>query len=120
MTTGHCPTTVRTSSSPVATHVIDDLADDFEALRSGRPGFKVTSMFQALPPLHLGRYDDAFTEVLPGGDQGRGGEAASGVRGGLALPVGRTGSARVPTASPWRRFLGGGGPGPGAGWGSGS
>src|SRR5713226_8755161 len=30
-------------------HVVDDFADDLEALRSGRLGFKDTSMFQALP-----------------------------------------------------------------------
>ena len=31
-------------------HVVDAFADDLEALRSGRLGFKDTSMFQALPP----------------------------------------------------------------------
>src|SRR2546425_1177815 len=31
--------------------VVDDFADDLEALRSGGLGFKDTSMFQALPPL---------------------------------------------------------------------
>ena len=43
-------------------HVVDAFADDLEALRSGRLGFKDTSMFQALSPLHLGRYDEAFAE----------------------------------------------------------
>jgi len=45
-------------------HVVDDFADDLEALRSGRLGFKDTSMFRALPPLHLGRYDEAFAEAF--------------------------------------------------------
>jgi hypothetical protein len=45
-------------------HVVDDLADDLEALRSGRLGFKDTSMFPALPPLHLGRYDEAFAKAF--------------------------------------------------------
>ena len=44
--------------------VVDDFADDLEALRSGRRGFKDTSMFQALPPLHLGRYDEALAEAF--------------------------------------------------------
>src|ERR1700731_4326880 len=43
-------------------HVVDAFADDLEALRSGRLGFKDTSMLQA--PLHLGRYDEAFAEAF--------------------------------------------------------
>jgi hypothetical protein len=45
-------------------HVVDDFADDLEALRSGRVGFKDPSMFPALPRPHLGRYDEAFAKVF--------------------------------------------------------
>src|SRR6266851_5616258 len=83
-------------------HVVDDFADDLEALRSGRRGFKDTSMFRALPPLHLGQYDEAFAEAFrrrPGPWR----RSCVG-RTRRAGPTRRKDcSARLPTSSPWRR-----------------
>ena len=44
--------------------VVDDFVADLEALGSGRLSFKDTSMFHALPPLYLGRYDQPLAEAF--------------------------------------------------------
>ncbi len=47
-----------------ADYVVDTFNEDLESLRSGEVDFKDVSMLDALPPLHLARYDAQFAEAF--------------------------------------------------------